>query len=606
MTKSINSEVLFDLSFEHSSNGKALLDIDGKILKVNPALCELFKYPEHELLTKTKKETTPEDIYESDYKAISKLINNETKKVNYKSKCITSENEVLDLEVTAIAFHGDGEDVKLTHILKEIENVSVRENLQKDAKCKQFFMEKVMEEMPAHIYFKDLESKFLLVNNSMVELFKQKSVDDLIGKSDFDFFDDEHAKQAYDDEQGIIESGKVVQRIEKEVWPSGKVTWAHSTKKPLYSETGELIGTFGISKDITETKKAEKALQDAHNELSIKNKELNITLENLKEAQTKIINSEKLAALGQLIAGIAHEINTPLGAINASNSNILSSFELLIEQYTTSNYKFNDEERQLMIDIFENYKNNKELPLNSREKRKVKREISDYITGMGIAEASKIADTLVYLNLHKNYKDYISGSNSINTASVVKVVKNMISLLKNSENIRIAIEKASSVVMALKKYVHKTHDGNKSKTDIADNIETVLTLNYNKIKQGVEIIRNYDDIPFIDVYPDEISQVWNNLITNSIHAMSNKGTITIDIIDKQENVIIKFSDTGCGIPEDIKDKIFTPFFTTKISGEGTGLGLDIIKKIVEKHHGILSFESEVGKGTTFTIQLPKN
>ncbi len=129
-------------------------------------------------------------------------------------------------------------------------------------------------------------------------------------------------------------------------------------------------------------------------------------------------------------------------------------------------------------------------------------------------------------------------------------------------------------------------------------IYSLVSVNHGK--------RNFEAIPHMEVFPDEISQVWNNLITNGIHAMENDGTLTIDVLKKDDSIVVKFTDTGCGIPVDIREKIFTPFFTTKKSGEGTGLGLDIIKRIVDKHHGTISLESEVGVGSTFIVNLPIN
>ena len=132
----------------------------------------------------------------------------------------------------------------------------------------------------------------------------------------------------------------------------------------------------------------------------------------------------------------------------------------------------------------------------------------------------------------------------------------------------------------------------------------MLTLYYNQLKQGIEVIKNYpEDLPKIPCYPDELNQVWTNLIHNAIQAMESKGTLTIDVKQQQENILVSIIDSGKGIPAEILPKIFQPFFTTKPAGEGSGLGLDIVKKIVDKHRGTISFQSVPGN-TTFTVQLP--
>nr|WP_315469046.1 HAMP domain-containing sensor histidine kinase [uncultured Undibacterium sp.] len=135
-------------------------------------------------------------------------------------------------------------------------------------------------------------------------------------------------------------------------------------------------------------------------------------------------------------------------------------------------------------------------------------------------------------------------------------------------------------------------------------METVLTLYQSKINKGTELICQFDDIPAIACWPDELVQVWVNLIHNALQAMNYSGTLTIRIQKINNEAVVSVSDTGTGIPVAIRDKIFEVFFTTKGIGEGSGLGLDIVKKVINKHHGRITFETEVNKGTTFFVYLP--
>jgi signal transduction histidine kinase len=122
----------------------------------------------------------------------------------------------------------------------------------------------------------------------------------------------------------------------------------------------------------------------------------------------------------------------------------------------------------------------------------------------------------------------------------------------------------------------------------------------------VEVVRNYQaQLPAVLCYPDELNQVWTNLIHNALQAMDNQGTLTIEAVQKDTSVLVKITDSGKGIPPEILPKIFEPFFTTKPAGEGSGLGLDIVKKIIEKHQGKIDVESVPGK-TAFTVSLPIN
>jgi signal transduction histidine kinase len=139
--------------------------------------------------------------------------------------------------------------------------------------------------------------------------------------------------------------------------------------------------------------------------------------------------------------------------------------------------------------------------------------------------------------------------------------------------------------------------------NLSEGIDTVLTLYQNQLKKGIEVKRNYTELPPVLCYPDELNQVWTNLIHNALQAMDYRGTLTIEVMQQEQHTCISITDTGAGIPAEIKSKIFEPFFTTKPPGEGSGLGLDIVKKIIEKHQGKIEVESIPGQ-TKFTVSLP--
>jgi signal transduction histidine kinase len=130
-----------------------------------------------------------------------------------------------------------------------------------------------------------------------------------------------------------------------------------------------------------------------------------------------------------------------------------------------------------------------------------------------------------------------------------------------------------------------------------------LTIYHNQLKHGVEVTKNYQTVPTILCLPDELNQVWTNLIHNAIQAMNNQGELEIAVFPQSDYVVTQITDSGPGIPDPIKARIFEPFFTTKPAGEGSGLGLDIVRKIVEKHQGKIEVESQPGR-TTFSVILP--
>ncbi|UCD63482.1 MAG: PAS domain S-box protein [Candidatus Zixiibacteriota bacterium] len=250
----------------------------------------------------------------------------------------------------------------------------------------------------------------------------------------------------------------------------------------------------------------------------------------LKEKQTQLAQSEKMAALGSLVAGIAHEINTPLGALNSNNDMFIRLIgklsDVLGEMKACGDLKANPE----LEKIFEN----------------------------------------------------IEKLNDINRTAAERIVK-----MVNSLRTFARLDKSE-----------------KDTVDIHEGIETTLTLVHHELKDRIEVVKNYGDIPKISCYPNQLNQVFMNLVVNACQAIDGKGTVTITTSEKDGNVIVEISDTGKGIPEEDLQKVFDPGFTTKGSGVGTGLGLSIVHQIVQEHQGEIEIDSKTGQGTTFRIILP--
>jgi signal transduction histidine kinase len=168
-----------------------------------------------------------------------------------------------------------------------------------------------------------------------------------------------------------------------------------------------------------------------------------------------------------------------------------------------------------------------------------------------------------------------------------------------------AAAKTRKTVYALKRYSHFQQDDKLEVVDLVDSLEVILTLYHNQLKHGVTVERKFDkEIPPILGYGDELGQVWTNIIHNAAQAMKYNGNLKVEIGRKDDKyAVVRITDNGPGIPPEIKDRIFEPFFTTKQQGEGTGLGLDICRKIVEKHQGTITVDSEPGR-TCFTVTIP--
>ena len=291
---------------------------------------------------------------------------------------------------------------------------------------------------------------------------------------------------------------------------SGKPIDVELSAFTIYNDKSEVHHRVGFARDITERKQAEKTL---------------------KETQTQLVQSEKMASLGMLVAGIAHEINTPIGAVSSMHDTLKRAVRKLKETL----------EAQFPKELQEHGGLSKPLRV--------------------IEDANRVID---------------HGS-----------------------------ERVITIVRRLRSFA-RLDEAELKTVDIHEGLEDTLTLIHHEIKHNLKVIKNFGDIPPMACFPGRLNQVFLNLLINSKQAIKDKGEITITTSQKNGKVHIEFKDNGSGIPKDKLKKIFDPGYTTKGVGVGTGLGLSIVYQIIEDHKGTITVESEVGKGTTFTIIFPMN
>lgn len=332
--------------------------------------------------------------------------------------------------------------------------------------------------------------------------------------------------------------------------------------------------------------------------------QLNTAYIELKETQTQMIIMEKMAALGQLVAGIAHEINTPMGAINASSSTISDILNERMLEFITSINKLNSDSLQILhslISISLEFKGS----LNSKEERTHRRRIEKILDEHGIEQSDTIADMLVDMHIFSDIEQIITHAKSANFLDILNIAYMVLRIYESGRTIQMSTQKVKKIIFALKSFAHIDKENVPTSFDLKENINNVIILYENQIKYGIDLIFNYDDsIPTMHGLADELGQVWTNLIHNALQAMNYKGVLQIDALQDADAVYVKITDNGPGIPKEIEARIFDPFFTTKPAGEGSGMGLHIISKIIQKHKGSINFTSQPGE-TTFTVGLPK-
>lgn len=397
----------------------------------------------------------------------------------------------------------------------------------------------LLENIPDRIYFKDTQSRFIRISRTMAEFHRIKDPSEMIGKTDFDVFSEEHARPAFDDEQRIMATGKPIEgKVEKETLPDGRVRWCFTTKMALRNRKGEIIGTCGISKDFTELRAMEERLQQTNEDLAARTSQLESALADLnnahmelKAAQEQLIEAEKAQSIARLAFGIAHEIRNPLNTLNMG-LHYLSAEPVVVNALKDSGI------------------------------------LDEMMRSIGRAEA--VVGELM---------------ESTSTAPFSFVA-----------------------------------------TPVRPVIERVLeNLDHEFRGNGIEVKASFDpDLPPLGLDIPKIERVLVSIILNAVQSMDAGGRLEISVRENRvaesahdpglrtvrrlrggDRVVeIVIDDTGKGISKDALDHAFDAFFTTKSTGEGTGLGLTVSQKIIELHGGTIDLTNRPEGGARVTIRLP--
>ncbi|MBY0424780.1 MAG: GHKL domain-containing protein, partial [Cytophagales bacterium] len=296
---------------------------------------------------------------------------------------------------------------------------------------------------------------------------------------------------------------------------------------------------------LLETKVTERT-----NELQVANAELSRTLKNLKEAQAQLVHAEKMASLGQLTAGIAHEINNPINFVTSSINPLKRDLDFINQIIEAAEKFLQDDDKAKRLGDMETLKQDMDY---------------EYL----IEEVNMLLNGIQ--------------EGSSRTAEIVKSLKNF----------------------------SRLDESDFKKANIIEGIEsTLLLLNSSISDAKIKLSKQFDDVPSIECQSGKLNQVYMNILNNAIYAVKAKksppeeGKISIKVQKLEGSISIEFYDNGIGMSEKTKQKLFEPFFTTKDVGEGTGLGLSIVHTIIESHQGTIAVDSTEGVGTTFTINLP--
>lgn len=365
-----------------------------------------------------------------------------------------------------------------------------------------------------------------------------------------------------------------------------------------------ILGTLALVAAATwfANKPVIRALEDQEELVKQRTARLEESLTTLEQAQAKLVETEKMAILGQLTATIAHEINTPLGAIRSSASFLnngliarMGDASKFLKLLSPSDYAW-----------YQDLVNNKKVslqPPDGAEERKRRRNLSTRITEMGVADPGGIAEDIVFLVPPERDEELLAGV-ARGLGPVIRRAAETAGLFQSSAIILESADRAAATVTALVDYAHSPDILHDRAIELSREFDTLLTLYYGISKQKVTIVREFQPGLMVQGDRERLNQVWVNLINNALQAMGYQGTLTLRARAVGALAEVSFINDGPSIPEDIRDKIFLPFFTTRKAGEGSGLGLDICRKIVEAHRGTLTLTQE-GPLTVFTVRIPQ-
>lgn len=394
----------------------------------------------------------------------------------------------------------------------------------------------------------DENQKIVYANEKFCEI-SQFTLDEIRGGHFCIGIGDEHSIDFFEDMLETVGRGKTWHGLLCNHRKDESIYWTDATIVPFCDEAGKPYKYVVIRTDITNQKKIEA-------EIRASKAAIETAHENLAHAQSDLIAAEKLASIGRLAAGVAHEINTPTQFVGDNTRFLKEAFEDL----------------NRLIGVYQ--------------------EVVDSANGsIGEDLVAKVTDM-------RNEVDFDYLSDEVPTAI---------------DQALDGISRVAEIVQSMKEF---SHPGSESKLQVDLNraIESTVTVSKNEWKYCANLVTEFDEsLPEVPCLPGEFNQVILNILVNAAHAIESHngenstdlGTITVKTICGDEHAEIRISDTGCGMPDDVRAKVFEPFYTTKGVGKGTGQGLAIARSVVvDKHAGSIRVESEPDKGTTFVIRLP--
>ncbi|MFL5831217.1 MAG: PAS domain S-box protein [Solirubrobacteraceae bacterium] len=637
--------------------GIALLDRGGRFVSVNPALCRMLGYGKDEL------QGTPlhKLIHADDHDAAAELAPDSGDGPRQLEQRFIAHDGTVIWALVTISRVSEAQAMDGFRVV-QIHDITERKRVETELADERQLLNAFLETTPDQVYFKDLHSRFIRVSSAQAAKLGLAGPHEMLGKNDFDYFTEEHARPAFEDEQQIIATGTpIVAFEERETYPDGRELWVSTTKLPLRDASGTIVGTCGVSQDITARRHAEALVREGE-----------------ERWRTLLANSHEVVALvnpAGLITYISPSVEQSLGwppdeLLGAEFSALVHDEDA--EPFATvfKDAAKADDRRPRFVEFRAHHRDGSWHPLEStlvcqvddpvigavlvtarditdrkmleqeRERLELERRVSQRLEAVGQLSAGIaheintpmqfVGDSVTFLReavdelltLTNVYHDLLHSAEAIDRDERQRrafEAEDLADLEYLCDRIPKAfgrtvdgIDRVTSIVSAMKRFSH-TSSAAASPADLNEAIETTLAVCRNEYKYVADIELALGELPVVTCNIGELNQVFLNLVINSAQAISEqvdgsdrRGRIAIATRVEDDDAVVEIADNGPGIPPELQDRIHEPFFTTKEIGQGSGQGLALARTTMEQHSGSIECTSAPDEGTTFTLRIPLN